>query len=500
MSDPTIGYTKKKRSRLPIIIGLIAALAIIAGLIYAISNVSNKSSSSSSEITISVPLEPTNLNIRETGGVALDQVLADNIYEGLVGFVSGTLEVQPVLATDYTVSDDGKSYEFNLREGVKFHSGNELTSRDVVTSLTETLGSMATVDATEEHTVTIELAEANSGLVYLLAGRDGLILEAEATNDLANSANGTGPYLFEEWKQGDSITLIKNDDYWGAPATLDKAVFRYIPDGKAAVNASLDGDLDVQVAVLSTLRTEFDRSDDFNLISASGTDVFTLAYNNNKAPFDDVRVRTAFSQAIDVDEIIAALEGEGKPLGGPITELEPGFLDLTHINSYNPENAQKLLAEAGVENLKVTVTTPNFYDAVVLDIVATQLSEVGVELTINPVEFSTWLEDVYTNKDYDLSYVDHAEAFDFFNYANPDYYFGFDNAEVQKLYSESLQSLSLEDAANKLAEASEVVANEAAAKWLYNYTPTNAISKKVQGFPESNTNSRINLAGVTIVE
>ncbi|MGO3833878.1 MAG: ABC transporter substrate-binding protein [Microbacteriaceae bacterium] len=504
MTQPHLGnsgseYRKKNRSKLPLIIGAVAAVAVVTGGIFLAQSLSKKpAEDAASELTIGILLPPTNLDIRNTSGVALDQVLADNVYQGLIGFVPGTLELREVLAKSYTVSDDGKRYEFTLRDDVTFHSGASLTAEDVITSLSETLGDTVTVSSPSEGLVVIELAEPNAFFPFQLAGREGLILEAAATNDLKNTANGTGPYTLDSWKEGDSITLVKNEQYWGTEASLDRAVYRYISDGKAAVNASLDGDLDAQIAVLPSLVPELEQSGKFTLVNAESSDVFTLGYNNAKAPFDDERVRTAFSQAIDNSALVEALQGDAKPLGGPITSLEPGYEDLTSINAYDPDNARALLEEAGASDLSVTVTVPNFYDTVALDIVKSQLAEVGVTLNIKQVEFGTWLEDVYTNHDFDLSFVDHAEPFDFGNYADSGYYFGFDNAEAQQLYAEALKAPSTDEMSPLLAKAARVVAEEAPAKWLYNYTPTNAVAEHVRGFPESNTNSRINLEGVTI--
>lgn len=512
-SSPT--YEKKRRSPVAAIVALIVALAlIVAGVLWFVNRDTGTTngggggtidpsvppvtpSGSDGELTIGMLLEPTNLNIRETAGVALDQLLVDNVYEGLVTFVPGTTEIRMLLAESYELNDDATRYEFKLRESVTFHSGNPLTAEDVVASLQTTIAD-ATIEASDEHTVVIELTEPNSLLLPTLASRLGVILEAAATNDLANSANGTGPYLLEEWKQGDSATLVKNPDYWGEEATLERVVYRYIPDAKAAVNASLDGDLDVQLTVQPTLRAEFEGTH-FNLVPSVSTDVFTLAYNNARPPLDNPRVRQALSMAIDTEAIIEALGGDGQSLGGPITSIEPGYEDLTAINAYNPDESRRILEEEGIGILNLTVTAPNFYETTALDVVATQFAEIGVTLTINQVEFGTWLEDVYTNKDYDLSYVDHAEGFDFENYANPNYYFGYNNPEVQSLYAEAVASRTLDEAAPLLKQAARVVAADAPAKWLYNYNATNAVASYVKGFPEHNTNSRINLEGVTIV-
>lgn len=513
-SSPT--YEKRRRSPVALITGIALVIAlVVAGAIWLSGRDAggngtesptegapaepgeDQESTDPSELVIGVPLEPTNMNIRETAGVALDQLLIDNVYEGLVTFVPGTTDIRPLLAESFELDDTGTTYTFTLRQGVTFHSGNALTAHDVVSSLEISLQGQASVSSPDPQTVILQLEEPNSFLLPALAGRAGLILEAAATNDLANSANGTGPYLLDNWKQGDSATLVKNPDYWGTEATIDQVVYRYIPDAKAAVNASLDGDLDVQLAVQPTLRPEFDGSD-FALVRSSSTDVFTLGYNSAREPLNNPRVRQALSMAIDTDALIEALGGDGMSLGGPITPIEPGYEDLTSINAYDPEAARALLDEEGIDSLALTVIAPNFYESTALDVVATQFAEIGISLTIRPVEFGTWLEDVYTNKDFDLSYVDHAEGFDFGNYANPDYYFGYDNPQVQTLFAQALASLTLDDAAPILQEAARIVAADAPAKWLYNYNATNAVASYVSGFPQNNTNSRINLEGVTV--
>lgn len=498
-------YRRRSGSRKTLFISIaIAAVVAVIAVISVVVISANSQPKPSGTLTVGLILEPTNLNVRTTPGVALDQVLLDNVYQGLVTLKSGTLEVVPALASSYTVSDDGMLYTFAINRNATFSSGKKLTTDDVISSLEETkpaLGAqIKSITAPDESTVEIALIEPNSQLLFLLAGRAGIILEEGADNPLETTANGTGPYELEEWKKGDSITLSAKNEYWGTPATLETVVFRYIPDAKAAVNATLDGDVDVQTALNSDLIAEFDGKSEFTLARAASTDVFTLAYNNGVAPLDDLRVREALSRAIDEEALIEALNGDGLPLGGPITEIELGYRDLTEINRFDPESARSLLAEAGASNLTLTLTIPNFYGTTIPNLLVSQLKDIGVTLNVNSVEFATWIEEVYTNKNYQLSFIDHAEAGDFGNYANPEYYFNYNNPEVQELYGDALAALSADEIDEYLGEASEIVAKDAVAKWLYNYTPTTVVNQRVKGFPLSNTNSRINLAGVTVAE
>ncbi|GAA1327846.1 ABC transporter substrate-binding protein [Leucobacter albus] len=499
-------YEKRKRSKAPLIIAIVVVVGLVAAVAaYFALTRPGSDATAKNEVAVGLVLEPTSLDVRNDAGVATGQVLIDNVYQGLVGIAAGSVaDIVPVLATELPeVSDNGLEYTFTLRDGVKFHSGADLTTADVVESLApaltpETVGYAVAVEAVGDAQVKLTLEAPNSLLLWELAGSKGVILEGGSTDGLQNSANGTGPFEFTRWKQGDSITLDKNDAYWGEPAGVDRAIFRFFPEGRAAVNALKDGDIDVHTALLPPLRAEFEGNANFDMVRAESADVFTLAYNNARAPFDDPRVRQALSMAIDGDKLVGTQNGDAKQLGSPITELEPGYTDLTSVNAYDPEAARALLAEAGQQNLSLTITAPNFYDTASLDLVTSQLAEIGVSAKVKPVEFPTWLNDVYSNHDFDLSYVDHAEARDFGNYANPGYYFGYDNPEVQRLYAEAIASIDPADEAALLEQAAGLVAADAPAKWLFNYTPTNVVSTKVSGFPSVNTNSRVNLAGVTV--
>lgn len=505
MSEPnpqSPSYEKRKRSKAPFVIAAIVIVALIAALVaFFALNKKNDGGETGTKLNIGLVLEPTSLDIRNDSGVATGQILIDNVYQGLVGIAKDTkTDIVPVLATELPeVSADGLEYTFTLRDGVKFHSGAALTTDDVVASLTPVFaaeGSGATIEKAGDAGVKLTLSQPNSLLLFELAGAQGVILEDGKTEGLQNTANGTGPYVFTRWKQGDSLTLDKNEAYWGEPATLDRATFRFFPEGRAAVNALKDGDIDVQTALLSPLRAEFEGNANFTMVRADSSDVFTLAYNNQRAPFTDIRVREALSMAIDTEAIVGTQNGDAKTLGSPITEGEPGYVDLTDVNAYNPERARELLAEAGQQNLTLTITAPNHYDTTALDLVTSQLAEVGISAKVNPVEFPTWLNDVYSNHDFDLSYVDHAEARDLANYANPEYYFGYDSAKVQELYAAAIASVDIKDEDALLQDVARQIANDAPAKWLFNYTPTNVVSTTVSSFPDVNTNSRVNLEGV----
>lgn len=492
---------RRTRRRTVLTIAAVLVIALIASVVWAFI-----AKAVGDRISIGLIAEPQNLDIRSTPGAPLDQILIDNVYQGLIGLDVGSIDAyRPVLATALPeVSADGREYAFELRDGVRFASGAELSVADVTESLETTLndgtlGAENWAEVTGEgRNVTISLEQPDNTLLWTLAGREGLIFESGDHTDLTQDTNGTGPYRFHDWVRGEHLTLTRVDDYWGAEPEIRRATFRFLVDGRDAVAALRDGDVDVHTALLPSLRPEFEEDSAFRMVRAEGSDVFTLAFNSDRPPLDDPRVREALSRAIDPDAIIASQNGDGKPLGGPIPEPEPGYEDLTSVNAYDPTAARSLLAEAGQTNLSLTLTAPEFYDSAPLDLITTQLADVGVSVRVKRIPFSAWLDEVYTNRDFQLSYVDHADARDIQRYADPTSYLGYDSSRVQDLYADAIAAEDGAETERLLAEAARRVADDAPAKWLYNYTPTNVIASHVTGFPECNTNSRIPLEGISV--
>lgn len=454
-------------------------------------------------VAIRLVLEPGNLDIRQTAGAALDQILVDNIYQGLVARTPEQ-DIVPALASEWEVSEDGLTYTFTLREGVTFHDGQALTPQDVVWSLTTRkatpewrdsarLANVATI-AADGQDITLTLTEPDSSLLWNLTGRAGIVLKEGDTVDYSTAANGTGPFRLDSWRQGDSITFTRNDEYWGEPAQVAEVVFDYIPDNQAALNAALAGEVDVVTGFDANLKDQVEQGGDFALVLGQSTDKGTLAFNQKPgSPLEDQRVRQAIRQAIDHDAFVEAL-ASGETQYGPIPSLDPGYEDLSDIAPYDPEAARALLEEAGAEDLELTLTIPNFYSTTIPQILVSDLNEVGITLEVDSVDFSTWLNDVYVNQDYDLSFVLHTEARDFENWANPEYYFTYDNPEVQDLYAQSLAATDEDEAAELLAEAARIVSEDAAADWLYNGASVVAVGTNIAGMPSINVNERLNLA------
>jgi len=456
-------------------------------------------------LTVGLVLEPSSLDIRHTSGAALEQVLVDNVYEGLVSRTQDDRIIDR-LAKSHEISADGLTYTFVLNDGIAFHSGAKLTSADVVSSLQTAkddatvqghadLAGVASITAKDDKTVVITLAQPSQNFLFSLTGTAGLVFQKGDTTDLQAAENGTGPFTLTQWKKGDSLSFARDDTYWGTKAGVKSIVFDYIRDFTAGVNAAQSGTLDVLTAVDANLAPQLDGK--FSITKGKTTDKGTLAFNNAKAPLNDQRVREALRLAIDHKAIIDA-RGVGTTLYGPIPQLDPGYKDLSSTAPYDPEKAKALLKEAGQENLSLTLTIPSFYSTTVPQLLTSDFKKVGVTLKVNSVEFPAWLDTVYTKHDYDLSFVLHVEPRDFGNFANPKYYFGYDNPEVQKLYAQSQAELDAKKSADLLSQAAEIVAKDAAADWLYEDQTLTAVRPGVNGFPKDSINSRLDLRGVTV--
>ena len=458
------------------------ALALAGALTAALALNACAAANQAEVVTLGFTLEPTSLDISGTAGQAIPQVLLENVYEGLVR-VNDDGSIEPSLAKSFTVSDDGLTYSFSLRDA-QFHDGASLTADDVVWSLTRLLDDDSTVVlptqvaqfarvsevSSDGDVVTITLSERDNDLLYNLTQRGGVIFRKDST-DFANTAIGTGPFTLAKWDKGNSITLERFEQYWGRRADTRTVVFRYFADATALSNAILAGDIDVMTTVQSPESLEvFEARDDLKVLSGSTNCEVTLGMNNSRAPFNDAKVRTAVRQAIDKRALIdTAWAGYGTEIGSFVPPTDPWFEDLTDVAPYDVSAAREALVSAGVEaGTAISLDVPPInYATNSSEFIAAALGEVGFDVTITPVTWEEWLDRVFTKADYDLTIVCHIERNDMAIYANPDYYFRFDNAEYQDLVSAAGAAATPKERTDNLRKAARILSEESASDWLW---------------------------------
>lgn len=448
-------------------------------------------------VTIGLKLAPTNLDIRNQSGSSLDQLLIGNVYEGLVARNEKN-QVSPSLAKSWEVSKDGLRYTFHLSKDSVFSNGHKLTAKDAAWSFNELVskqyrgsnmvGKVESAKAKDDYTFEITLKEPNAKLLWALCSRAGLVFDKTAKYDAKTQAVGSGPYLIEKFVPSDRVVLKANPRYKGIhPAKTEKVVVRYFVDDNAAVDALSSGAVKALAPISGQLAKPFkDDSKRYVVRAGNGTDKFVLAMNMNGERTKDARVRKAIRYAIDHKQIIASRGGTDLALGGPIPSLDPGYEDLTKLYPHNIDRAKSLMKDAGFDKshpLKLSLTYPNIYGTQLGDQLRSQLEAVGIDLRVNVVEFTTWLQDVYKNKQYDLSMVDHNESHDFGQWADPTYYYGYDNKQVQDLYAKAMLCANEHESAKLLAKAARIISKDAPADWLFNYRVVTAKVKNLEGMP-----------------
>nr|NLD40711.1 ABC transporter substrate-binding protein [Actinomycetales bacterium] len=461
-------------------------------------------------VRIGLAAVPANLDFTTTGGAAIFQALAGNVYEGLVELDSDG-QVQPLLATDWTVSEDGLRYTFTLREGITFHDGATFTAENVKFSLerlgewsANTPGNLAAIESVEVASpteATVVLSEPDAHLLYWLAGPLGAMFDPDSVSALATDANGTGPYTFGSYTNAVRMVLERNEEYWGEPAQVASVVLTYFADSSAAANALRTGGVDAlfQAEAYDQIAS-LESSEDFVVTTGSTPGLVMMALNANRDALADPRVRQAIIHAIDKEAVLAAAtSGYGTVLGGPTVPTDP-FYVAEEPYPFDPEAARALLAEAGAEGLTLTFTVPNRpYAQTAAQVVQSDLAKVGVTARLEIQEFpAVWVERTMGLQDFDMSVVLHVEPRSLTNYGNPDYYWSHDNPNTRDAFGRARASLDDDAYVAAMREAVTSIVDDAASVWLYN--PPNIVVTRagVEGLPVNYTGVGIDLGNLSV--
>lgn len=446
--------------------------------------------------------EPQNLDNTAGAGQGITEAFNGDVYEGLFRLADNG-DVEPVLVSDYTISEDGLTYTFTLREGVTFHSGDPLTARDVKYSIERvtaeesqssrksSLQPIESIETPDDRTVVVKLSSRQISLPYNLSY---VWIVNDAAENLATSEDGTGPYTLDQWRRGSSLSLVPYEDYWGEEPTNGGVVYQYFTDATALNNALLTGAVDVITTVQSPDQlAQFTDNPDFTVAEGQSTTKLLLAYNDRVEPFNNVKVRQAIARAIDDEQLLNSIWGDyGTLIGSFVPPTDPWYVDLRDVNAYDPESARQLLEEAGYgDGFSFTLDTPN-YDPhpVVAEFIKSELAEVGITVNINIITANEWYTKIYQAQDFEATLQEHVNHRDIVFYGDPDFYWGYDNPEVTELIQSSETSETVEERNEKLTEANRIIAEEAASDWLYLY-PQIVVSKaNVTGYPVNGLNSQ----------
>lgn len=386
------------------------------------------------DLVVAARSEPPQLNplVDQMGGAHVLTPVVDSLVWDNGDGTYGTW-----LATDWEVSDDARVYTFTLRDDVTFHDGTPFDAEAVKVNFdyvadpaNKSTGSVAklgpTAEVLDEYTVRITLEQPESSFLTLIAAPYfGIVSPTQLLDDpdsLASTVVGTGPFVFDEWVKGQSISYVRNDDYdWGPEGThegaayLDKITYRFLPEDQTRYNALLTGEADIVDYIAPEYAEEVkadDRyeSDEF-LLPGVG---FTLHLNTRTAPFDDVNVRRALLTGIDREAIVKSATFGAYPVQEYLATTTPDYkTDLENVIEFDADAAGALLDEAGWtgtdaegyrtkdgERLSTTVPYADNDQLAqrTLEQVQIDAKELGFELVLQPVPAADFSQRLYTGE------------------------------------------------------------------------------------------------------
>lgn len=370
----------------------------------------------------SVNLDPSSA----TDGESLN--VTDNIFNNLVTYSPGTTTITADLATDWKISKDGLTYTFNLRKNVKFHDGTDFNADAVIYSMKRqydksheaygwsgpyvyftSLGLdklISDIKKLNSHQVEFKLVKNDATFLAMLTMQSLAIVSPTALKKHKKEFNsnpvGTGAFVFKKWHRNQRIILRSNKDYWGGEPKLKTLIFRSIPDNNTRMVEMMAGNIHMMDNPnpddINQLKTRL--KDKLVFAERPGFNVGYLAFNMEKKPFNNQKVREAIAHAINKQGIVDAIyAGYAKPAKHPMPPTLWGYDDSIKDRDYNPEKAKKLLAEAGFKDGFTTtiwampVPRPYMPDGrKVAEAIQGDLAKIGVKVKIVSYEWGTYLE------------------------------------------------------------------------------------------------------------
>ena len=353
-----------------------------------------------------------------------------HIYEAMVA-QNADMSFGPCLAESWETSEDGLTWTFHLREGVKFHDGDAMDSGDVVASInlasnpdspsaySSYTSSFESVEAPDANTVVIKTEKPNPLMLFDVAQLYVLkqeIAEVGTEEQVADNVIGTGRYKFVEQVKEDHIDLAANEDYWGEVPAIKNVRFRPITNEATRTATMLTGDVDFTIDVSARDIDRLDATEGISVIKQKGLREIYLnldsredspLFPGQKNPMSDVKVRQAMYLAIDEGTIIKnIMNGCAYEMNSVVPEDYVGYTEVTR-EAYDPEKAKELLAEAGWDGsheLVFSVPTGNSIREQAAVIIQQNLQEVGIKTKIESADFATHLTKVREGN-YDLGLI-----------------------------------------------------------------------------------------------
>lgn len=462
----------------------------------------------STTLDIGVRAAPASLDIHTEKGVAIEQALMGNVYEGLLRRnEKNTAEAG--IATSWDVSKDALTYTFHLASGAHFSDGSELSAQDAVWSFQQTiekkyvgaddLEKLASVRAPDDSTLIITVKSPDPELLWKLGGRAGLIFDQDAAD--ATTPLGSGPFTIGAWEKGKTLTLQRDDDYWAGTAAVKTATLHYYSDTAAEVKALEAGTLQAAYGI-SAEQMQTLKGKGFTTAAGDTTNVVVLGFNNDASSvLSDKRFRQAVRYMIDEPAIISALGGLHAEQGGPLPSLDPGYEKLSDMFPVDPAKGRSLSYYFGAGYYhKLWVVTPDTIDPTIAKMVVEQLRAGGLVAEVKTIVADEWDTTVVQNHDFDLALTLTSESHNLGLYADPSTSnpWTYSTSAGAEEYAKAQSATTEADYEKYIKQTARTVSEEAPADWLYQERIAVAWSAKVTGVSPNMADRRLPLAELKV--
>ena len=431
-----------------------------------------------------------------------------NIFEGLVKSDENGNLIGAV-ASDYTLSEDGLVYTFTLREIVKFHNGNVVTAEDVkyslervsglldgtalISTLSADKGGITSVDILDEKTVQVTVGSANTELIYSFVAA---IIPAGSGEEEGADPVGTGPFSFVSYTPQVGIMVEKNPDYWqeGLPY-LDEVNFKIVGSAETALMELQGGTIDIYPYLTDSQAQALESGNTHRVIASPSNVVQALFLNNAAEPMDNALVRQAILYALDKDQInVFVGGGTGTLIGSAmLPTLADYYEDLNDVYGIgaNVEKAKELLVDAGYpDGFDLVIDIPSNYEFHMQtgEVIVEQLKAVGINASINAVEWNTWLNDIYNGRQYTATIsgvtCDQTPGYmlNRFETTSSKNFINYSNAEYEEVYRKAQAALDLNEKAGYYKQLQQLLVDDAATAFIMVPGNMTAISNRLAGY------------------
>ncbi|WP_052295143.1 ABC transporter substrate-binding protein [Bifidobacterium gallicum] len=446
---------------------------------------------------------PSSLDIRTNTQSSVEQALLANVYETLTRRDNNNALV-PGLAKEWEVSGDGLKYTFKLNDNMRFATGRDLNSSDVVWSLqqiitnhwqgADALSCIKSVDNPDELTVVVTLNEPNAGLLRSLSGRAGIVYNSAQTDiDYAVSASGSGPFVVESYTNN-TIVLMRNSRYWSRPAQASQITLRYFDNETALVDAVSNDEVNMALPTRASSIEEAANNPTFNVTTGVSAQQIIVGFNNqSKSILSDEQVRKAARYAIDTAAIAQTMPDAYSALGGPIGPLEPGYQDLTGLFPHDPAKSRQMLGffNAGYVGTVDFLVPPRYQELGTM--ITQQLQEGGWSVNMEVLDVGL-LQSRVDEGDYDMALMQLTGQYTYRQFANADSVFHYTNKQAQDEYAAAMHSVDMKTLNEHLSAFARTVSEDAASAWLYTRKDFVISKARLSGYPTNMTATYLPLA------